>query len=75
MTREQQLQNNVEEILNYYCNSMTDFGEEEYPPMTKEEYREYVISELYDMKSDGGGHTRYKKGICDELRFLGNAVI
>jgi len=57
-----------------YLNGMYDYPEE-YPEMTKEECRKYVTSQIYDMRSDGNGHTRYAKGICDDLRFLGNNVI
>lgn len=74
MKKEKQLQYNVEEVLDMYLNGMYDYPDD-YPEMTKEECREYVTSEIYDMRSDGGGHTFYGKGICDDLRFLGNDVI
>lgn len=75
MTKEKQLQYNVEEVLDMYLNGMYDYGEEDYPEMTIEECREYVTSEIYDMRSDGHGHTRYANGICDDLKFLGNDYI
>lgn len=74
MRREKQLQFNVEEVLDMYYNGMMDYPED-YPEMTIDECREYVIDQIYDMKSDGNGHTRYAKGICDELKFLGNDYI
>ena len=72
--RKIQLQNNVEEVLDEYLNGMYD-RPEDYPEMTLEECREYVTSQIYDMKSNGGGHTFYRSGICDELKFLGNDYI
>lgn len=69
-----QLKYNVEEVLDMYYNGMCD-NPEDYPEMTIEECREYVTSEIYNMKSDGHGHTRYADGICDELKFLGNDYI
>ena len=72
--RKMQLQNNVEQVIDEYLNGIYDFPEE-YPEMTLEECREYVTSQIYDMKSNGHGHTFYRNGICDELRFLGNEYI
>lgn len=72
--REKQLQNNVEQVIDEYLNGMYDYPEE-YPEMSIEECREYVTSQIYDMKSNGHGHTFYGNGICDELRFLGNEYI
>lgn len=74
MTRKKQLQYNVEEVLDMYYNGMMDYPED-YPEMTIEECRDYVCNQIYDMKSDGHGHTRYSKGICDDLKFLGNDYI
>lgn len=74
MTREIQLQNNVEKVLDEYCNGMLDFPED-YPEMTIDECREYVVDQIYDMKYDGHGHTRYQHGICDDLKLLGNDYI
>ena len=71
---QKQLQNNVEEVLDEYLNGMYDYPDE-YPQMTVEECREYVTSQIYDIKSNGGGMTMYKDGICDNLRFLGNEYI
>lgn len=74
MTRDKQLQHNVEEVLDEYYNGMCDYPDE-YQEMTIEECREYVTDQIYDMKSDGGGRTIYEKGICDDLKFLGNDFI
>lgn len=72
--RKIQLQNNVEQVIDEYLNGMYDYPED-YPEMTVEDCREYVASQIYDMKSDGHGTTFYRDGICDELRFLGNDYI
>ena len=71
---QKQLQRNVEEVLDEYCNGMYDYPDE-YPEMTIGECREYVTSMIYDMKSNGNGITRYGTGICDNLKFLGNEYI
>lgn len=71
---QRQLQYNVEQVLDEYYNGMEDYPEE-YPEMTIEECRKYVTEQIYDMKSNGSGHTRYANGICDNLRFLGNEYI
>ena len=70
-----QLRNNVDSVVGEYLNSQMDYGEEEYPNMTEQEWFDYCVSEIYDMKSDGRGFTRYADGICDNLKFLGNEVI
>lgn len=75
MSKLQQLKNNVEEVLDMYYNGVIDEGEEAYPQMTIEECRQYVIDQIYDMRSNGGGHTTYRKGICQDLKTLGNTVI
>ena len=74
MTKQEQLQYNVEEVLDMYYNGTLD-NPENYPEMTIEECREYVTNEIYDMKYDGFGHIRYANGICDDLKFLGNDYI
>ena len=71
---EQQLRKNVEEVLDEYLNGMYDYPED-YPEMTIDECRKFVTEQIYNMKSNGGGHTVYRNGICDELRFLGNDYI
>ena len=53
---------------------MMDYHED-YPKMTTQECRDYVMNEIFDMKSDGSGCTKYRKGICDDLKFLGNVYI
>jgi hypothetical protein len=52
-----------------------DYGEEEYPNLTEQEWFEFCVPEIYDMKNNGGGFTMYTKGICDNLKFLGNETI
>ena len=75
MRREKQLRLNAEALLGEYLNGMCDCGEEEYPPMSRDECREWVVSQVYDMTSYGDGHIKYRDGICDDLRFLGNDTI
>ena len=70
-----QLRNNVEQVVCEYLNGQVDYGEEEYPNLTEQEWFDYCIYEIYDMKSNGHGITRYANGICDNLKFLGNDVI
>ena len=74
VTRKKQLQLNVEEILDEYYNGMYDYPED-YPKMTIKECREYVLDQVYDIESNGNGYMRFKKGICDDLKFLGNDYI
>ena len=69
---ERQLQRNVEYVLDGYYNEMTDYDAS---PMTKDECRTYCTDLIYDMKYDGSGHCKYKDGICDNLKFLGNEYI
>lgn len=70
-----QLRNNVEQVIGEYLNSQMDYGDDEYPDMTEQQWIDYCTSEIYDMKSDGIGGTWYGVGICDNLKFLGNDVI
>lgn len=72
--KEKQLRLNVEEVLDMYYNGMLDYPED-YPEMTIDECRKYVTDQIYDMKSDGHGNTKYANGICDDLKFLGNDYI
>lgn len=69
-----QLRNNVDQIVGEYLNSQMDYGEEEYPNLTEQEWFELCTAEIYDMKSNCGC-TWYGNGICDNLKFLGNDVI
>lgn len=71
----QQLRNNVNETICMYLNGQMDYGEEEYPNLTDQEWWDYCVPEIYNMQSDGGGFTRYADSICDNLKFLGNDVI
>lgn len=73
--RQRQLNNNLEAIFGMYSNGISDHGEEEYPLMTEQEAIDYAVPEIYNMKDDGGGMTRYADGICNDLRFLGRAYI
>lgn len=70
---ERMLENNLEDILGGYMNGMMDYPED-YKEMTKEEVIEYCIPDIYNQLSNGG-HTRYRDGIAEELKFLGNKYI
>ena len=70
-----QLRNNVDNVVGGYLWSQVDYGEEEYPNLTEQEWFEFCTSEIYDMKNNGSGFTMYAKGICDNLKFLGNETI
>lgn len=70
-----QLRNNVDNVVGGYLWGQVDYGEEEYPNLTEQEWFEFCTSEIYDMKCDGRGCTWYGDGICDNLKFLGNDVI
>ena len=70
-----QLRNNVERLVFEYGNGQCDYGTEDYPNLTEQQWWDYCVPEIYDMKNDGGGRTLYAKGICDNLRFIGNERI
>lgn len=69
-----QLENNLNDILGGYMNGMDDYPDE-YPQMTLDKCISYCIPDIYDQISDGAGFTRYREGICDNLKFLGNDYI
>ena len=73
--RQRQLENNLNAIFGMYENGISDCGLEEYPLMTQEEAISYAKEQIYDMKDDGGGWTRYADGICKDLKFLGTKYI
>ena len=73
--RQKQLVNNLEFIFGSYYNGITDYGEEEYPLLTEEKAIDMAIPEIYNIKCDGGGWTRFGIGICKDLKFLGNNYI
>lgn len=70
-----QLRNNVESVVGIYLNDQMDCGEEEYPNLTEQEWFDFCVPEIYNMKYNGSGITKYADGICDNLKFLGNNVI
>lgn len=70
-----QLRNNVDEVVCVYLNSQMDWGEEDYPNLTAEQWWNYCVPDIYNMKNDGSGTTVYCDGICDNLKFLGNDMI
>lgn len=72
MTKEKQLRLNAEEIIYEYENGIHDCG---YEQMTEEELIKYVLSQVYDIKSNGDGVILEGKGICNDLKFLGNEKI
>ena len=71
---QEQLQNNVEDILGGYMNGMLD-EPENYPKLTKEEAREYCLSQIYDMRADSRGGVAEGACIANNLKFLGNEYI
>jgi len=72
--KHQQLINNLEQIIYGYQNGMND-DPENYLPLTKEQLIKYCYAEVFDIKDDGNGTTKLLKGICDDLKFLGNDLI
>ena len=74
VSREQQLRNNIEQIVNEYLNSQYDYGIEEHPNMTEQEWFDFCVPDVYDMIQGESG-TLYADGICNDLKFLGNKKI
>lgn len=72
--KHQQLINNIEYVIGGYANGMSD-DPDSYKPMTEDELLKYCYSEIFDIKNDGEGGTRLLKGVCDDLKFLGNDLI
>lgn len=72
--KHEQLINNIEYVIGGYANGMSD-DPDSYKPMTEDELIKYCYSEIFDIKNDGEGGTRLLKGICDDLKFLGNDLI
>jgi len=72
--RETLLDNNLNHILGGYENGMCDYPDE-FPKLTREEVIDLCIPEIYNQFSDGNGYTAFRKGIADELKFLGNEHI
>lgn len=70
--REKQFRNNLDFILGGYEYGMDDYPED-FPPLSKDAVLAMVKSEIFDLKSDGQGWTQYGDGICEDLKFLGNA--
>jgi len=73
--RQRQLENNLNCIFGMYANGMCDNGEEEYPRFTEDEAIRYAKSQVYDIWDSGSGMTRFGRGICKDLKFLGNDYI
>ena len=73
--RQRQLEHNLDWILGGYMNGMTDCGEEEYPKLSDDEAIQLCKNEVYDMWCSGHGMCHYEKGICKDLKFLGNDYI
>ena len=70
-----QLRNNVERLVYEYGNGQSDDGVEDYPNLTEQQWWDYCVPDLYDFMDDGHGRTLYAKGICENLKFLGNDTI
>ena len=73
--RLRQLINNIDQLIGEYMNGQSDYGIEEYPNMTFNEWVDYLIPSIYHMKSSGNGSCFYGEDICRHLRFIGNARI
>lgn len=74
MRREEQLRENLEELIYGYMNGQYDCGEEDYPNLTVEQWWNYCVPDIYNMRVNRGSAV-YHVGICDDLRFLGNEKI
>lgn len=72
--KHQQLINNIESVVWGYVNGMND-DPENYKPLTEDQLIKYCYEEIFDIKDDGEGTTQMQKGICDDLKFLGNDLI
>lgn len=72
--KHEQLINNIEYVIGGYANGMSD-DPDSYKPMTEDELIKYCYSEIFDIKNDGEGGTKLLKGVCDDLKFLGNDLI
>ena len=71
--RKKQLINNIEDIVYMYDNGINDGVEE--PFKSDNELVDYVYSQVFDIKSDGLGFSRYANGICKDLKYLGKDYI
>lgn len=71
----EQLRNNVDELIGSYLNGQIDYGEKDYPNLTSEQWWNYCVPDVYNMKNNGHGVTAYGDGICDNLKFLGNDTV
>lgn len=72
---EKQLRNNIEQICYEYYNGIEDYGTDSYPLFTEEELLKYVLDQVFDIKSDGEGTIYSGKGICNNLKKLGEEKI
>lgn len=68
--REKQFFCNLDSILDVYKNGRID-EPDIYVNLDRDAWIEYVFPEIYHIKSNGFGHTRYGEMICGDLRFLG----
>lgn len=67
--REKQAKRNAESIIGEYINGIYDGYEEPFKSM--DELIAYVYPQMFDIMNMGGGRERFQKGICDDLKFLG----
>ena len=72
-SRNRQLVNNVEELLYEYDNGISDGYNELFK--NDEELIDWTYDQIFDLKASGHGMTRYRKGICDDLKYLGRDFI
>jgi len=66
-----QLVQNIDYVVGSYLNQMSDYDD---PPLSREELLEMCKDEIFDIMNDGVS-CRHEKGICDNLRSLGDALI
>lgn len=71
--RKKQLINNIEALLYSYDVSINDGYAE--PFKSDEEMVDYVYRQVFDLKDDGTGFTKWVDGICDDLKYLGKDYI
>lgn len=70
--REKQFRMNLDAIISEFINSRSDGYEGFEENLTADEWWEWVMFDVYDMKVIQPGFIRYCDGICKDLRFLGN---
>ena len=68
--RERQFIANAAWVMGGYFNGQLDYGKEEYPDMTAEQWYDFIVPEVYNIKVVRGCQFGWD-GCCDDLRFIG----